>query len=89
MNSEEITSALYEIQSFHKTLDEHNPMTFTIFLELYYTKLSEDQIVMLQDKITNLLKIQTQNNQINLSRMDTTVASIPLLAKSEDFGYKK
>lgn len=88
MNSEEMTCALYEINAFHKSLDEHNPMTFTILLEQYYNKLSDDQIVMIKDKIENLLKIQNTNNEINRSRIDTTVASIPLLEKTEDYGSR-
>lgn len=86
MDSLTINAELQKIQNIHSSLDEHNPITFIIFLETFRQKLSPEQIRMIESRIENINN--KFNNQLNdfLQTRDEELMKTPLLLKTEESG---
>ena len=89
MDSLTINAELQKIQNIHSSLDEHNPITFIIFLETFRQKLSPEQIRMIDERIEELTnKTNTQVNQF-LQTRDEKLMLTPLSLKTEESGIMK
>lgn len=86
MNELDIHDELIKVNNIHRSLDESNIMTYIILLETNKTKLSQGQILWINQRIAALNEKQKQATEDSLSGIDLELARKPLLEKCSDHG---
>ena len=89
MDELEIHDELLKINNIHHSLNESNIMTYVILKETNKTKLSQSQILWINDRIDALHEKQRQSTEASLSNIDVELAKMPLLSKCTDVGEMK
>ena len=87
MNELDIHDELLKINNIHRSLDESNIMTYIILLETNKTKLSQGQILWINQRIAALNEKQRLATEDSLSGVDLELAKKPLLEKCSVSGY--
>jgi len=89
MDSLDITSELNKINAIHSSLNEHNPLTYIIFMEGNREHLSDAQIEWIEERITKLENKESHLLEKSLSKIDVGLAMAPLSSKMEEHGVMK
>jgi len=84
-----IHDELLKINNIHHSLNESNIMTYVILRETNKTKLSQSQILWINDRIDALHEKQRQSTEASLANIDVELAKTPLLSKTHDVGEMK
>jgi hypothetical protein len=87
MNELDIHSELIKVNNIHHSLDAENIMTYIILLETNKSKLSQGQILWINERIALLNLKQSKQVVDSLSHVDLDLAKMPLLEKCSDRGY--
>lgn len=77
---------LAKIQNIHESFDETNPITYIIFIETHRSKLSPQQIQMLEDRITSLSHQEGCKLHKFMESTDYDLLTTPLMEKIEETG---
>lgn len=89
MDSMSINEELQKIQNIHHSLDDKNPITYTILLETNRKWFTPSQITWIHERIVYLQHQQKHNIEKSLEPLDPELLVAPILSKSSDVGEMK
>jgi len=81
MDEDDIKQKLEEINAIHPTFDEHNPITFVIFLTENRADLNPEQIKWVENEIEKLKRKQKKTQSKWLKAIDNEISRLPLEQK--------